>query len=428
MSTLSENPTESEFQEYTILIVDDNPANLSVLTDYLEDNGFEIMAARDGKTGLEMAHLAQPDIILLDVMMPGIDGFETCRRFKASDTTKEIPVIFMTALTSLEDKVKGFEVGGVDYITKPIQQEEVLARIATHLRIRELTQKLQRKTQEVIALNERLTEDNFRMSAELDVTRRLQQMVLPKEQELKQITELDIASFMEPADEVGGDYYDVLQHNGSIKIGIGDVTGHGLESGVLMLMVQTAVRTLLNNNVTDPENFLNVINRTVYDNMQRLCSDKNLTLSLLDYRAGRLRLTGQHEEVLVVRKGGAIERIDTFDLGFMIGVEADIAPFISQLEISLQQGDGIVLYTDGITEALDNKGEMFGEEGLEQVLRTLPADILTKELVIELLDKTRGFSMGAQQSDDITLLVLSCLPTTDPSMHSVKKSGTNQNE
>ncbi len=404
MSTLSENPTESEFQEYTILIVDDNPANLSVLTDYLEDNRFEIMAARDGKTGLEMAHIAQPDIILLDVMMPGIDGFETCRRFKASDTTKEIPVIFMTALTSLEDKVKGFEVGGVDYITKPIQQEEVLARIATHLRIRELTQKLQRKTQEVIALNERLTEDNFRMSAELDVTRRLQQMVLPKEQELKQITELDIASFMEPADEVGGDYYDVLQHNGSIKIGIGDVTGHGLESGVLMLMVQTAVRTLLNNNVTDPENFLNVINRTVYDNMQRLCSDKNLTLSLLDYRAGRLRLTGQHEEVLVVRKGGAIERIDTFDLGFMIGVEADIAPFISQLEISLQQGDGIVLYTDGITEARNTEKKLYGLKQLCEVISHnwhLSAYEIQKAVIADVRQH-----IGTQKVfDDITLLI-----------------------
>jgi two-component system, sensor histidine kinase ChiS len=405
MNTLSENSTESEFQEYTVLIVDDNPANLSVLTDYLEDNGFEIMAARDGKTGLEMAHLAQPDIILLDVMMPGIDGFETCRRFKTSDTTKEIPVIFMTALTSLEDKVKGFEVGGVDYITKPIQHEEVLARLTTHLRIRELTQKLQIKTQEVIALNERLTEENFRMSAELDVTRRLQQMVLPKEQELKQITELDIASFMEPAHEVGGDYYDVLEHNGNIKIGIGDVTGHGLESGVLMLMVQTAVRTLLNNNVTDPENFLKVINRTIYDNMQRLCSDKNLTLSLLDYRAGRLRLTGQHEEVLVVRKGGAIERIDTFDLGFMVGVEADIAPFISQIEISLRPGDGIVLYTDGITEARNIDKKLYGLKQLCEVISQnwhLSAYEIQKAVIADVRQH-----IGTQKvSDDITLLVV----------------------
>ncbi|OQY50087.1 MAG: serine/threonine protein phosphatase [Candidatus Parabeggiatoa sp. nov. 2] len=413
MNAVTESHTQKniEFQDYVILIIDDNPTNLGVLVDYLADSGFKIMIARNGEMGLKRAQ-ARPDMILLDVIMPGIDGFETCYRLKADETTKDIPVIFMTALESTEDKLKGFKVGGVDYVTKPIQHEEVLARLTTHLRIQELTRKLQKTNQalkkanqQITALNERLKEENLRMSAELDITRRLQQMVLPKEQELKQITELDIASFMEPAYEVGGDYYDVLQHNGSIKIGIGDVTGHGLESGVLMLMVQTAVRTLLNNNVTDPEKFLKVINRTVYDNMQRLCSDKNLTLSLLDYRAGRLRLTGQHEEVLVVRKGGKVERIDTFNLGFMIGVEPDITQFVSQMEITLQPGDGIVLYTDGITEARNPNMELYELDRLCEVISRhwhLSAAAIQQAVIADV----RQYIDTQKVYDDITLLVL----------------------
>jgi len=138
----TEISTQSIYQGYTLLIVDDNPTNLGVLTDYLEEQGFEILSAEDGYMGLKIAQLAQPNMILLDVMMPGIDGFETCRRLKADNKTQDIPVIFMTALESTKDKVNGFKVGGVDYVTKPVQQEEVLARISTHLRLQELTHKL----------------------------------------------------------------------------------------------------------------------------------------------------------------------------------------------------------------------------------------------------------------------------------------------
>ena len=138
-----QNTTKFPFQGQTILIVDDNPINLGVVSDYLEDYGFEIMVARSGENALKRIQHIQPDIILLDIMMPGMDGFETCQQLKANKVTKDIPVIFMTALTGTEDKVRGFEVGAVDYITKPIHQEEVLARVRTHLNLRNLTQNLQ---------------------------------------------------------------------------------------------------------------------------------------------------------------------------------------------------------------------------------------------------------------------------------------------
>ncbi len=136
-------------KKYSILIIDDNPNNLKLLVEYLEGYDFEIMVARNGKLGLERAKMALPALILLDVLMPEMDGFETCRQLKAHPQTANIPVIFMTALESIEDKVKGFEAGGVDYITKPIDYDEVLARISTHLRIRDLTVRLNDKVDEL---------------------------------------------------------------------------------------------------------------------------------------------------------------------------------------------------------------------------------------------------------------------------------------
>lgn len=135
----------------TILIVDDTPANLGVLVETLGAAGYQLMVAEDGEEALAQTTQTQPDLILLDVMMPGLDGFETCRRLKARESTREIPVLFMTALSETTDKVKAFAAGGVDYITKPIEHEEALARIRTHLTIR----RLQRGLTEQLALKEK---------------------------------------------------------------------------------------------------------------------------------------------------------------------------------------------------------------------------------------------------------------------------------
>lgn len=144
----------------TVLAVDDNPANLSLLFDVLDEANFEVLISQSGERALKRAESANPDIILLDVMMPGIDGFETCRQLKANEATKDIPVIFMTALTETVDKVKGLELGAVDYITKPIQPKEVLARIKTHLTIQRLQRDLQQKNEELFEFLQREKELN----------------------------------------------------------------------------------------------------------------------------------------------------------------------------------------------------------------------------------------------------------------------------
>ncbi len=286
-----------------------------------------------------------------------------------------------------------------------ISLENALLYRTLEQKVEQRTEQLATANQEITLLNERLEEENLRMGAELDIAKQLQQMVLPKESELQQIDDLDIAGFMEPADEVGGDYYEVLNHDGKIKIGIGDVTGHGLESGVLMLMVQTTVRALLLAGIDNPEQFLNIINRTIYHNVQRMETDKNLTLSLLNYQAGNLTITSQHEEVLLVRRNGEIELIDTFDLGFMVGIEEDISKLTSHQKISLQAGDGIVLYTDGITEAQNIEEKQYSLKRLCDVVSNNWSGS-SKKVQQAVIADVKDYIGSQAVLDDITLLVL----------------------
>jgi len=146
-----------------LLIVDDNATNLHVLSDVLDDAGFEVRVAQNGEMALQKVEYDPPDLILLDVMMPGLNGFETCERLKADSKTKEIPVIFMTALSETVDKVRGLSLGAVDYITKPFQQDEVLARVRTHLQISRLTKSLAEQNLQLRA------EVRARMKAEEDL-------------------------------------------------------------------------------------------------------------------------------------------------------------------------------------------------------------------------------------------------------------------
>lgn len=204
--------------------------------------------------------------------------------------------------------------------------------------------------------------ENLRMKMELDIARRLQEMVLPSPKELKLIKEFDIAVFMKPADEVGGDYYDVLMREGRTLIGIGDVTGHGLESGVLMIMTQVIIRTLLIHGETELTKFLSTINQVIYNNTQRMQIDKIMTLALLEYQVGKLKISGQHEEVIIIRKNGRVECLDTIELGTFIGIKNELAICLNEITISLEQGESVVLYTDGITEARNIEKQMYGQK------------------------------------------------------------------
>lgn len=258
---------------------------------------------------------------------------------------------------------------------------------------------------QVTGLNAQLQSENLRMGSELEVTRRLQLMLLPGIAELQGVKGLDIAGHMQPAVEVGGDYYDVLQHEGRVKIGIGDVTGHGLESGVVMVMTQAIVRALLTSGETDHVRFLNTLNQALFGNVQRMGADKNLTLCLLDYAAGVVKVSGQHEEMIVVRRNGTVELVNTVNLGFPVGLVDEISEFIGQATITLGPGDGIVLYTDGITEAENMLNQQYGLERLCGLVSRHWSG--TAEDIKEAVVSDVAQYIGKQTVyDDITLVVL----------------------
>ncbi|MGK7924183.1 MAG: AAA family ATPase [Spirulina sp.] len=272
-------------------------------------------------------------------------------------------------------------------------------------KVKQRTAQLAAANAEIRSLNQKLTVENLRLGAELDVARQMQQMILPKVEELDAITGLAIAGFMEPAHEVGGDYYDVLEQDGIVTVAIGDVTGHGLASGILMVMVQTVIRTLEELRERDPRRFLNTLNRTIYKNVQRMDANKNLTLALLNYADGTVSISGQHEEVLVVRKTGDIRRIDTIDLGFPIGLEAEIGEFIASTSIDLESGDGLVLYTDGIVEAENMAGEFYGIARLCAMVSHHWSRSVW-EIQRAIIDDVRDHIGTAKIFDDLTLLVI----------------------
>jgi DNA-binding response OmpR family regulator len=147
MPTLLAEPPSRAAERGVILIVDDTPGNLALLSDALDEEGYMVLVALDGASALSRIHRRRPDLILLDAMMPGLDGFETCQRIKADPSTADIPVLFMTALVESEHVVRGFEAGGIDYVTKPINTHEVLARVASHLRTARILQKARASSQ-----------------------------------------------------------------------------------------------------------------------------------------------------------------------------------------------------------------------------------------------------------------------------------------
>ena len=357
--------------------------------------------------------------LIANPMLAKIYGYDTSAELIASMTNigEQLYVdrdrrIEFAQLIEKDGKISGFESqiyrkdGSIIWISESARaiyddQKNIIGYEGT---VEDITRRKHAEA-EVMQLTQQLQDENLRMGAELNVTRRLQQMLMPAEAELEAVIGLEIAGFMEPAAEVGGDYYDVIQHDGKVSISIGDVTGHGLESGMVMVMAQMAVRTLLVNGEMNSAKFLNSVNRALYENTKRMRSRKNMSLALLEYKAGDLYLTGQHEELIVVRQDGQLEHIDTLDLGFPLALEADISPFIAEVKVHLYPGDIAVLYTDGISEAMNTQNSQYGLEKMYEVLkqnRDRSAQEIRQAVIADLMKH-----IGKQKVfDDITLLVM----------------------
>jgi serine phosphatase RsbU (regulator of sigma subunit) len=252
---------------------------------------------------------------------------------------------------------------------------------------------------------ERLKDESQRLQAELNIARRIQTMVLPLQSEVDLIEELEISFIMRPADEVGGDYYDIIKISDFVTIGIGDVTGHGLSSGIIMLMAQTAIRTITEMKITNPKEMIAILNRVLFSNIKRIRENRNMTLLLITYKDREYTVSGQHESAIICRKDGRIENVDTLALGFYVGLLPDIEPNLATFRFSLEPEDLLLLYSDGITEGMNEKGEQFGLEQLQDAIckyRALP----TQRIKYKIIGDLYNFMGSTTILDDISLVVI----------------------
>jgi phosphoserine phosphatase RsbU/P len=322
---------------------------------------------------------------------------------KISKKDYNVPDVKITQKDEIGELGKAFNVMKKEIKDYTENLENMVTERTEELRI--VNEGLSDALEEIKVLNHRLRDENIRLGAELDIARKLQLMVLPTEQEIKSIPDLEIASVMKPADEVGGDYFDIFRKNGSVLFGIGDVTGHGLASGVIMLMTQTAVQALSQSGITDMKQVMNTLNHVLYKNIERIQEEKNLTLSLIDYKEKQYTIVGQHESIIICRKDGFIEVKDTIDLGLYVGLEPDISAFVNEIKIKLDAGDIMVLFTDGITEAINETKEEFGMDRLCKLIQKYHKSS-SKELLKNVLDNLYNYIGNARIYDDISMVVI----------------------
>ncbi len=368
-----------------ILIVDDNPDNLRLLAELLGNRGLHLCFATSGARALDSIALNPPDLLLLDIRMPEMDGYEVCRRVKENAATRDIPVIFISALDELGDKVHAFGVGGVDYVTKPFQMEEVLARVQTHLALRRLQKHLQ--------------ESNARMEQELELARRVQAGFLPRR--LPDLPDWQIAVSLIPARTTSGDFYDVIPlPDGGVGVAIGDVADKGVGAALLMAMSCALLRTFLSEHPREPDAVLGTLNRQLME-YTALSQFVTAFLGIVDPASGRLvYASAGHNPPLSI---GAAQVQHLAPSGTALAVLRD-ATFESR-SITLERGDRLVLYTDGVTEATNAQEELFGVERLEQIVRASYPKT-AEEIRDDSLDAVYRFSGGAALADDLALVIL----------------------
>ena len=370
----------------TILVVDDTATNLQVLVRTLQGTGHRILAAKDGPTALEIARRTQPDLMLLDVMMPGMDGFEVCKVLKADPAIKNTVVIFLSARGEVEDKVSGLELGAIDYITKPIQGVEVLARVAAHLSRQHLEREL-RKSRD-------------RLDKELAGAASMQQLLLPPV--MPPHASLSFGSFYQTSRHAGGDYYDVLPlDNDRVGILVADVSGHGAPAAIVMAMIRAVVHTYPGV-ADDPPAVLHYINRH-FEFLWETPMYATATYAVLDAGRGTLRLASAgHPLPLIASRDGTVTTASTDTTMCLLWNELKDVPCSDH---RLTPGDRWVFFTDGITDRQAPDGTMFDLERLASAVAR-DSSRTPVDMVAAITGELDRFSGGQEPEDDQTLLVI----------------------
>lgn len=378
-----------QLSESRILIVDDAKTNVDILVNALRDE-YKLSVALDGTAALNNAEKNSPDLVLLDIMMPGIDGYEVCRRLRAHEPTREVPVMFLSSLEDVANKAQGFEVGGNDYLTKPFEVLEVKARVRSLLKAKLYAD----------AVRDAMTRD-LRIAAEI------QMGILPAD--LPAIVKgsgLDVHAVIEPAREVGGDLYEVLRVSDQrFVVALGDVSGKGIPAAMFMAVAVTVLRTLARQNL-EPDEILRRLNDELAEQNPR---GMFVTLQCLvfDLAERRVSCAGAGHHQLAIVSPGQKPRLACASTGRPAGlmpfnpVERETLPFAS--------GDTFVLFSDGVSEAMNTNDDFYGEDRLLTVLEST-AGATAAQTVTRVLADVRAFAAGAKQSDDITVLAARSAP------------------
>lgn len=371
--------------ECRILLVDDAKLNLDILIAGLKDD-YKLSVARDGEMALQIAERTQPDIVLLDIVMPGLDGYEVCRRFRKMPAMADVPVIFLSSLDEVQNKALGFEAGANDYVTKPFEMLEVQARVRSLLKAK--------------AYSDFVKEQ---LAADLRVAHDIQMGMIPQDfTALEKDFGVELAAALDPAREVGGDLYCAFAADADrLVLVMGDVSGKGIPASLFMVRTSTIVR-LLARQIHEPELILAALNDELSaDNPSLMfCT---MICAVCDRKTRRLVLAnGGHTKPVLLRPGQApawaVPALGTA-LGFDPGFE------FARTELTLLPGDAVVFYTDGVNEAFNPQDECYGNDRLLDGLAVctgMPASAV----VARLREDVRTFSDGAAQSDDIAVLVL----------------------
>jgi phosphoserine phosphatase RsbU/P len=372
----------------TVLLVDDAPANIQVVNSILKDI-YKIRIATNGQKALELAKAdPPPDLVLLDVMMPEMDGYEVCQRLKSDPATREIPVIFLTGQTEVEDETRGFEVGAVDYIHKPFSPAVVKARVQTHLVLR--------------GIREQLAEQLLTIQKELETARQIQMSILPSE--IPKIDGLDIAARYVPMTSVAGDFYDfIVVDDKHIGILVADVSGHGMPAALIASMLKIALAGQVTH-AADPAKVLLGLNQALCGKFQH--HFVTAAYLFVDMEKRTLTYAGAGHPPLLLWGGtsGGVRAIE--ENGLFLG-KFDFAQY-SSVEMTLEAGGWGLLYTDGIAETTDPAGTEFSAERFREFLAE-DNNVAADHFADRLLDEVSRWSArgpGADLDDDITLVAI----------------------
>jgi sigma-B regulation protein RsbU (phosphoserine phosphatase) len=385
----------TEVQKPTILAVDDTPENLDVVKGILVDD-YTIKVAVHGKIALKIAESQSPDLILLDIMMPEMDGYEVCRRLKENPATRDIPVIFLTAKGETADEAEGFRIGAADYILKPVNPPLLKARVKTHLALKQSIDELQ----SAYAI---INKQKDRMQGELNVGRDIQMSMIPDQfPAFPGNDEFDIHALLKPAREIGGDFYDFyFVNNDELCICVGDVSGKGVPAALFMALTKTMLKSTASDDHS-PASIVTRVNEEIsQDNPS--CMFITLFVGILNIKTGEFCYTNAgHNPPYIRPVGGELATLPNIH-GPVVGAVDGIA--YKQDTVKLQKGDTLLIFTDGVTEAMDTENTLYGES---RVISEFAASDLSSmhSLVDGLLDSVETYAGEAEQADDITILGL----------------------